>query len=386
VTRPLDVYIVTGEHSGDQLGFKLMQALNDLTDGQTSFRGVGGARMESEGLRSLFPMDDIAVMGLLPVLGRLPLLLRRIREVAEDVIARPPDVLVIVDSPDFTHRVARRVRETRPDVPIVNYVSPTVWAWRPGRAARMRGYVDHVLALLPFEPEAHRRLGGPACTYVGHPLMERLREFRPSEGERMPIAAGAHLLMLPGSRASVVQRHMPLFRDVLDRLDASAIREIVIPTVPKLQPMVEQLSTDWSLKPRIVTGEDAKLRAFRHANAALASSGTVTLELALSGVPLVGAYRVDALAGLLRHVVKIEAQHILLPNLILGSRAIPEFAAHAAEPGAIAAALRPLLRDTAERRAQEEALDRLEALMNVNEPPSYGAARIVLEAVEQRAA
>ena len=169
----MKVAIVAGEHSGDQLGFKLMRALRKARPG-IEFVGVGGEAMAAEGLASFFPLGEIAVMGILPVLARLPSLLRRIDETARRIVAERPDGLVIIDSPDFTHRVARKVRAAMPDLPVVDYVSPSVWAWRPGRAKRMRAYVDCVLALLPFEPEAHLRLGGPRCVYVGHPLIERL--------------------------------------------------------------------------------------------------------------------------------------------------------------------------------------------------------------------
>ena len=168
---PLRVALVAGEHSGDQLGAKLMRALIEARASEIAFLGVGGEAMEAEGLKSLFPISDIAVMGILPVLGRLPKLLQRIRKTAEAIIDARPDGLVIIDSPDFTHRVARRVRAALPKLPIVDYVSPSVWAWRPGRARAMRSYVDCVLALLPFEPEAYRRLKGPCCVYVGHPLI-----------------------------------------------------------------------------------------------------------------------------------------------------------------------------------------------------------------------
>jgi lipid-A-disaccharide synthase len=176
----LRVALIAGEHSGDQLGAKLMRALSEARAGEAAFLGVGGEAMEAEGLKSLFPIGDIAVMGILPVLARLPKLLQRIRETAEAVIAARPDELVIIDSPDFTHRVARRVRTAMPKLPFVDYVSPSVWAWRPGGAKAMRLYVECVLSLLPFEPEAYRRLSGPRCVYVGHPLIERLGTLRPN--------------------------------------------------------------------------------------------------------------------------------------------------------------------------------------------------------------
>lgn len=385
MSAPLDVFIVTGEQSGDQLGFKLMRALRDEAEGDVSIRGVGGPRMTGEGLGSLFPLEDIAVMGFADVIARLPLLKRRIRETVEAIIAAPPDVLVIVDSPDFTHRVARAVRAKLPDLPVVDYVSPSVWAWRPHRAKAMRGYVDHVLALLPFEPAAHRRLGGPPCTYVGHPLIERLTEFRPASGERRSISEGFDLLVMPGSRRSVVRRHMQLFGDVLGRVGAvQPGMDIVIPAVPSLAAEIAELAAAWPVSPRIVTGEQEKLAAMRRANAALAVSGTGTLELALSGVPLVGAYRIENLAKLVRLFVKVSAPHILLPNLILERRAIPEFVAEDATAETIANALLPLLTDTPERRAQQAALSELDTRMALDGEPSTLAARIVVETAKKR--
>lgn len=174
------IWLVAGEDSGDQLGAKLIRALRALSPEPLTLGGVGGEAMEAEGFRSLFPIDDVAVMGYLPVLARARTLMRRIRETVDDVVVGRPDVLVIIDSPGFTHAVATRVRKRLPNLPIVDYVSPSVWAWRPWRAKGMVPFIDHVLALLPFEPDAHRRLGGPPCSYVGHPLIERLAELRPS--------------------------------------------------------------------------------------------------------------------------------------------------------------------------------------------------------------
>jgi lipid-A-disaccharide synthase len=384
MTRALDVFIVTGEQSGDQLGFKLIRALRKLSRRKLSVRGVGGPRMEKEGLRSLFPLEDIAVMGFSDVFARLPLLKRRIRETVEVVVANPPDVLVIIDSPDFTHRVARAVRKKLRHLPVIDYVSPSVWAWRPGRAHKMRAYVDRVLALLPFESAAHRRLGGPICTYVGHPLIERLDELRPKRGKRKRVSERINLIVLPGSRLSVVRRHMPLFGEVLEQIASGEPKmSVTIPAAPGLKTEIKTLAKNWPIKPRIVKGEDKKLAAMREANVALAVSGTGTLELALSGVPLVGTYRLEPLAKIVRRFVTVTAPHILLPNLILGKRAIPELVAENATAENIAAALRPLLKNTRERRAQEAALKLLDAKMKVPDAPSRMAARIVLRMAGQ---
>jgi lipid-A-disaccharide synthase len=373
----LRVALVAGEHSGDQLGFKLMRALRARTE--VTFLGVGGEAMEREGLSSLFPMSDIAVMGILPVLAR-------IRHTAEAIIAAKPDALVIIDSPDFTHRVARRVRAALPRLPIIDYVSPSVWAWRPGRAKTMRAYVDCVLALLPFEPAAHARLGGPRCVYVGHPLIERLDELRPNAEEaRRRETAPPLLLALPGSRRSIVARLMPDFGAAIGLLARSGERfDLVLPTVPQRAEEVAALAAAWPVKPRIVVGEAERFAAFRSARAALAASGTVTLELALSGVPLVGAYKVSKWEEQLKYLIKVSS--ILLPNLILGERAVPELLLGDCTPERLAEKLGDALRAGAAREAQKVALARLDELMTLKagDTPSDRAARMVIEVARDR--
>ncbi|HLH47876.1 MAG TPA: lipid-A-disaccharide synthase [Roseiarcus sp.] len=383
----LRVFIVVGEHSGDQLGFKLMRALREATGGAIRFAGIGGEAMAAEGLENLFPLSDIAVMGLAPVLARLPTLLRRIRETADAAIADPPDALVIIDSPDFTHRVARRVRRKLPRLPIVDYVSPSVWAWRPGRAKRMRAYIDRVLALLPFEPEAHQKLGGPRCDYVGHPLIERLDALRPNAAEAARRAGAPPLVVvMPGSRRAIAARLIGDFGAALALVqrELGAI-ELVLPTVPHLEAFIRARVAGWPIAPRVVVTEEEKFAAFRNARAALAASGTATLELALAGVPLIGAYKVSAIETPLKYLVRVPS--ILLPNLILGERAIPEILQDECKPERLAGLLGALIRDSAERQAQLAALARLDKRMRLDagETPSARAARLTLETIESAA-
>ena len=382
-TSDMRIWLVAGEDSGDQLGAKLMRALSDLSGGAVRFGGVGGEAMAAEGFASLFSIDDVAVMGYLPVAARLRTLLRRIRQTVRDVVEARPDVLVIIDSPGFTHAVASRVRKRLPDLPIVDYVSPSVWAWRPWRAARMRPFIDHVLALLPFEPEAHRRLGGPACTYVGHPLIERLSELRPAATEAKAREGNPPMLViLPGSRRSEIERLMPVFGTTLDLL----IRrhgpiEAVLPAVTRHCAMIERLALAWSAPVRIVHGEAAKHAAFRSSRAALAASGTVTLELALASVPMVVAYKVSRLEeAVARRLIQVPT--IVLPNLILGENAMPEFIQADCTPARLADALSPLVAGGPARDAQIGALDRIDGLMRLpgDDEPSRSAARIVLAA------
>jgi lipid-A-disaccharide synthase len=384
----LHIALVAGEHSGDQLGFKLMRALRDAHPWGVVFAGVGGEAMEAEGLKSLFPISEIAVMGILPVIARLRTVLKRIRETAEAIIAARPDGLVIIDSPDFTHRVARRVRKALPDLPIVDYVSPSVWAWRPGRAKAMLAFVDCVLGLLPFEPEAYVRLGGPRCVYVGHPLIERLAELRPNEDESRRRNTGPPVLVvLPGSRRSEIRRLMADFGGALGLLRATiGPFDAVLPTLPHIEEEVRARAALWPVEPRIVLGEAAKFEAFRAARAALAASGTATLELALAGVPLVGAYKVGIVEAQLKFLIKVPS--ILLPNLILADRAIPEKLQRDCSPASLSVELAAIMQDGPERSEQLAALGRLDREMQLSDAgaPSAHAARAVLETIAARAA
>jgi len=385
-SRRLKIAVVAGEPSGDQLGFKLMRALRDAA-GDVEFLGVGGEAMAAEGLMSLFPLADVAVMGFVPVLRRLPTLIDRIRRCAAAIVAARPDALVIIDSPDFTHRVARRARRALPGLPVIDYVSPSVWAWRPGRARAMRAYVDCVLALLPFEPEAHARLGGPRCVYVGHPLVERLSELRPNETEaRRREAPPPLVLALPGSRRSVIGRLMADFGAAIAAAERDAGPfEVALPTLPHVEDVVRQHAARWPQPPRIVVGEAEKFAAFRSARAALAASGTVTLELAAAGVPMVGAYKVSPLETPLRHVITLPFS-VLLPNLVLGEAAIPEFLQQDCRPERLAAALAALTRDGPARSAQLAALARLDQRMRLADgrAPSVHAAAAVLETIASK--
>lgn len=375
------IFLVAGEKSGDELGWKLMRALRVASHGNITMRGVGGEGMEREGLMSLFPQSDIAVNGFLPVIQNLPILLRRIRETADAIIANPPDVLVIIDSPDFTHRVAKRVRAKLPQLPIIDYVSPTVWAWRPGRARKMRGYVDHLLALLPFEPQVHERLGGPKTTYVGHPLIERLQEFRPSSDEaQLRNQTPPTVLILPGSRRAEIERLLDVFGETAQQLVARVGEvDFVLPAVSHLRETIEAHVAQWPVKVRLVFGEEEKLKAFREARAALAASGTVSLELALAQVPMVIAYRVGKIEEWIVRALAT-APSVVLPNLIIGERVIPEFLQEEASPSTLANAVAELLGDTPQRAKQLAALARLDDVMKLpdGESPSALAAQIIL--------
>jgi len=385
------ICIVAGEESGDQLGSELMLALTERLGEGVRFCGVGGEKMTALGLNSFFDMSDVSVMGLSAVLARLPLIVRRIYQTVDQVIASNPDVLVIVDSPDFTHNVAKRVRKRAPHVPIVGYVSPSVWAWRPGRAKKMSVYVDELLALLPFEPDAHKRLGGPRTHYVGHPLSEHAEALRPADGERTSLAAKQPvLLVLPGSRRGEIDRLLPVFGETLT-LVRQRLPEVtvILPAVTHLTGRIRECVADWTVQPVIVTGQDAKKSAFRQAHAALAASGTVSLELALSGVPMVVAYKVDWFVRRLKELNRIfkfaSVNSFVLPNIILGTKAIPEFLDDEVKPDALAEHLVSLLAGGPERERQLANLARLDAVMQLPDGFSQrgAAAEVVLKAMKQ---
>jgi lipid-A-disaccharide synthase len=393
---PLRIFVVAGEHSGDALGGKLMAALNaQLIESSIPvpvYAGLGGEAMTQRGLTSLFPLHDVIVMGPVAIARAYPRLRRRAFEVIDAAIAFAPDAVVIIDAPEFTHPIAKRIRKRMPGVPVIDYVSPSVWAWRPGRSARMRGYIDHVLALLPFEPGVHQRLGGPPCTYVGHPLIERSAWIEAQDPhvltQRLGLPSGQPVLVvLPGSRASEVRRLLQPFGEAVALLHQTEQPFLVlIPTVASVRGLIEAQTAQWPVRPVLLEGEADKFAAFRLARAALAVSGTVTLELALAGTPMVVAYKVEPLATLLRFLVKV--QSIVLANLVLGENAFPELIQEDCTPRKLADTLLPLLHDTPERRAQLAALARIKPSMGVQadgslrEAPSRAAARIVLETVQ----
>jgi lipid-A-disaccharide synthase len=379
--RPLSIYLVAAEESGDLLGAALSRALIAREGDALRLAGVGGRAMAAAGLVSPFPIDDLSIIGITAIPGRLPTILRRIRETADAIVAARPDALVIIDSPDFTHRVARRVRARAPTIPILDYVSPSVWAWRPGRARAMRAYIDCVLAILPFEPTAHLRLGGPPCIYVGHPLLEHIADLRPNADEAGRRRADPPLvLVLPGSRSSEIRRLLAIFGATIARLSARVGSiELVLPTMPHLLSRVREGVAGWTVPPRVVVEPAEKWAAFRTARAALAASGTVTLELALAGVPMVTAYRLPLIEEvILRQLITLNT--VILANLVIGENVVPEFLQRDCTPQKLADALVPLLGETPERSRQIAAFRRLDQIMALDTlAPSAKAAAIVLD-------
>jgi lipid-A-disaccharide synthase len=375
------LFLLAGEPSGDRLGAALMEGLSALAPG-TGFAGVGGPAMQAQGLESLFPMHELSVMGLAEVLPKYLHLRRRLHELAALIAADPPDALVTIDSPDFCLRLAALARKAHPDLPVIHYVAPSVWAWRPGRAAKMARVVDHVLALLPFEPP-YMTAAGMTCDFVGHPVVaERLATARESD-----VLAGSHplILALPGSRRSEVRRIAPVIGQTLALLKVRfpGLR-VVLPTVPHVAPMLRDLVRDWPVRPEIIENADRKRAAFGAADVAIAASGTVSLELAANGCPMVIAYDMHPLTfRVMRLMARVRT--VTLVNLVSGVDAVPEFLGPACRAARIAPAVARLLTDPDAQDRQRDAMRvTMQRLGRGDDPPGLRAARSVLAFLQSR--
>jgi lipid-A-disaccharide synthase len=377
------IFLVAVEESGDQLGAALMRGLRQRRGDSVAFAGVGGSRMAAEGLESLHSTDDFSIMGVAQIPRRAPALIGHLRQTLRAIRQWRPHVLVVIDSPGYSMWVADYARRSDPALKIVDYVSPSVWAWRPSRAAKMRRYIDHILALLPFEPEVHRRLGGPPCTYVGHPIVEQVAQFRPNAEEAARRNASPPVIVvLPGSRSGEIARMAADFGATLGLIhDRIGPIEPVVPTVPHHLERIKSATASWPVKPRIVTEQGDKLATYRIARAALAKSGTVTLELALAGVPMVAAYKVSTLDALImRRVVKVPS--VILANLVIGENVIPELLQEDCTAEKLGDAMVAVIQDTPERRRQLKAFATLDAIMEIGAAsPTLRAADIVLDQI-----
>jgi len=381
---PLRVAIVSGEESGDILAADLVRALARQSGRQVELIGVGGRRLEEMGLRSLFDASQIAIMGFSAVLRDLPRLMWRIRKTAKTIAAEKPDCLITVDSPDFGLRVAKKVRALAPDIPTIHYVCPSVWAWRSGRAIDMRPYVDHILCLLPFEPTELDRLGGPEGTFVGHRLANdpSIRESALSQLGGARRGEVKRLLLLPGSRRGEVTRLMPVFGETVKRLKSAGHKfELLLPTVPHVEGLVREATANWPIQPEIILGEEAKWKALASADAALACSGTVALELALARVPFISVYKVDFLVRMLApYLLKVWTAS--LPNLIAGWPVVPEYFNQYINPEMLARLLPRLWNETPTRLSQRQGFSHVADALSTPVPSGDLAARVVLNKIQ----
>ncbi len=378
-------FLVAGEASGDLLGARLMAALKKKTDGAVRFAGVGGPRMREEGIELLFDQAELAHMGLFEIIRHLPNILRRLRETVQAVKERRPAALVTIDSPDFSFRVAKKLKGE--GIPLIHYVAPTVWAWRPGRARKIAAFLDHLLALLPFEPPYFTR-HGLACSFVGHPLVETdagkgsAARFR----ERFFIPEGAPVLaVLPGSRMGEVKRLLPVFREAVVQIhDLFPSLHIVVPTVPGVEAYVRAAMRNWPIAAHFTDNDRDKYDAFAAATAALACSGTVSVELAMAEVPTVIAYRANPLTvALYRRFIK--TKYATLLNIMQGRAVMPEFLQENCTAENLSRAVETFLVEKKERERQKSELHAIGAWLGRGQfVPSEKAAQAVWNAAFRR--
>ena len=380
------IFLIAGEASGDVIGARLMAALKRQTDGRVNFTGVGGVQMEGEGLESLFPMRELSLMGIFEILPHIPKLLRRIRQTEMAARHMAASAVVTVDAPDFNFRVGKRLQGS--GIPVVHYVAPQVWAWRTGRARKIAKFLAHLLLLFPFE-EKYFENTGLETTFVGHPLAEErigdadgaaFRRRHNLEGDEMLLA------ILPGSRSSEISRHLPIFGETVNTVAArQSLGSVVIPAMPTLRLEIEAAVADWNVKTIIVDGsaQQAKYDALAASNAALTSSGTATLELAILGVPMAVAYRANPITiALARKIVKVP--HMALANIVAGRRAAPEFLQDACSASQLVPALENILLDASLRRNQIECFKDVSRQLGIGgAAPSELAARAVLRIIEK---
>jgi lipid-A-disaccharide synthase len=379
--EPLRIAIIAGEESGDLLGADLVQALKRMTGREVRLVGIGGRHLRALGLVPLFDGAEIALMGLSAILRDLPRLMRRISQTADVIAGAKPDCLITIDSPDFSLRVAKKVRAANPAIPIIHYVCPSVWAWRPGRALAMTSYIDHILCVLPFEVKELSRLGGPLGTYVGHRLTHDAGVLAAAKAQGLPRDLSADrvktLLVLPGSRRGEVQRLIGSFGETVSILRARGHKlRLLLPTVPHVVDLVRASVARWDQEPEIILEPDRKWQSFGKADAALIASGTVSLELALSGVPMISCYRFDPIMRMAQSLITVWSA--ALPNLIADRPVVPESYNQYVRPHYLARQLEALFSETAYRAWQKDGFAEIRRRMATEKPSGEIAASVVL--------
>ena len=383
---PGRIFLLAGERWGDAVGARLMQALRQQAPGELAFDGVGGPRMAGCGLQSLFPMEELAPGSVAEMLPRLPRLWRRLAQAAHEVDRRRTDLVLTIALPGFALRLQRRLAG-RPVVR-VHYGAPQTWAWRDQRAARLARDLDHLLALLPFEPALFQRYGVP-CSFVGHPILEEApiaadgARFR----RRYELPADAPLLcLLPGSKESEIAPHLLVLEEAVALIwrQISQLR-LVLPTIPRMAPLVKRQVARWTLPVLVLEDRAERFDAYAASWLAIAASGTVSLEVALAGLPAITIYQTGPLtAWLARRLIRMP--HVNPVNLILGRPAVPELLQEDCRPDPIAAAATKLLGDEALRQDQQTALAEAVARLRGGDerPPSQRAAARILELLADR--
>jgi len=391
------IFILAGESSGDRLGAAMMRRLREETNGAVRFSGVGGEAMMAEGLEPVFPMQDIAVMGLVEIVPHLRRIRERLKQATDAIVEKRPDALVTIDAQVFSGLLAKRVKRLVPEVALIHYVAPTVWAWKPWRARKLAGYLDRVLALFPFEPPYFEE-EGLHCDFVGHPVVERVANLPPRAGadlrEDLGIAPNANVVLVaPGSRRSEISRLGKPFGDAVARLvEHDPDVEIILPVAGAVAEEVRAMAQVWPAKTHILdprgldfeTAEQRKFAAFAAANFALAASGTVTLELAAFRVPMIVGYRMPKLNEfILRRVMTVDTGTLV--NIITGTKIVPEYWQDDCSGTQLAKGLRSLIENGKARDDQVAGFDRaFEALGESDDAPSKRAAQSVISALAEK--
>ena len=380
------IMIVAGETSGDLLGADLIEAVRVLYP-DAAFSGVGGPAMIRTGFSSLFDISEIAIMGLGPILANLRRLFGLVGLTAAHACDTRPDIVVLIDSPEFNHRVAARIKKRYPDICVICYVAPSVWAWRRGRARKMAQHFDAVLSLFPFESQIFKALSGPPCHFVGHPIVDRFQSYAPGADFRGKYNIPGEkriLCVLPGSRMSEIRKLAPVFEQTIARVGRGIENlSVVVPVVPHTREAVRARVAGWPIKPILVEDESDKIAAFSAANAALAASGTATLELGMAGLPSVVAYKMGGMMGaLLMRVLRVPSAVIV--NLVLDAPVMQEFLEDRCTADLITPAVNALLQDdtlNSEKRAQ--LLPLADVLGGGGQSPATRAAEIIRSLIQQ---
>ncbi|WP_018687804.1 lipid-A-disaccharide synthase [Ahrensia kielensis] len=385
--QPYKIGIVAGEESGQLLASELIDALNEIVDQPVKLIGVGGERLESLGLKSIFDPAEIAITGVSAVIKTLPKLIARIKQTADAIIKEKPDCLLLIDSPDFSLRVAKKVKTALPDLPIVKYVAPTVWAWRPERAAKMASYINEILAILPFEPEVMQKLGGPKTHYVGHRLISdsALKNvWDHNYNKVMPESDTINLLVLPGSRSGEINALMDEFGKTVHLLHERGNKlNICLPTLPRLETRIRQYTASWPVSPVITTDRESQIDAYKRSDVALAASGTVTLELALAGIPAISCYRVDPIMKLAKSL--ITTWSAALPNIIVDRPIIKEFYEEFVRAGVLARSIEELVNPKLfARQYVLEGYSEVREKMAIEKGASQHSAEIIAKLLSQK--
>lgn len=383
--KKFKIAIICGEESGDQLGADLINALRKEQGYTVDLIGVGGQHLENLGLKSYFPMEDIALMGIGAILKKLPLLLKHIKDIVKFFATQKPDCLLIIDSQEFTHRVAQKLKKICPNIPIIQYVAPSVWAWREERAQKMTAYIDHVFLIFPFELEVMKRLNGPESTYLGHRLMSYplLLQAKSQRKDEKSFSENKTLLLLPGSRRFEIDNLLPIFLEALEHLKkANPNLQVILPTLPRLKEKVKGMCKDCAYEIKIVDSEEAKWDSFAVADAALAASGTVSLELALCHIPMILAYKADFFSRIFIQK-RIKIWSAALPNIITDKPIVPEFFNEFVRPVMLAKQVNYLLHNKDAINAQHNGFLDLETKMKTEAAAGTVGAKKIIEVIEK---